>query len=134
MTVVESIIKWFASFNINDIDTDALGGQSASYGIAKEPVQNVKTYISGRKVYTDYYEFLARLDSKTDAERNNNHVFMEKLSEWIYDQGQKMIFPELPEHLKCLDISISTPFHMKAANEDSAIYGFTIKIKYEKER
>lgn len=133
MTVVESIIKWFASFNINDIDTDALGGQSASYGIAKEPVQQVKTYLSGKKLYTDYYDFLVRLDSKTDTERSSNHDFMKKLTEWIEKQDREYKFPELPEHLKCRSIGISTPFHMQSAGEDTAIYLFTIKIKYEKE-
>lgn len=133
MTVVEAIVNWLGQFNISKINTDALPGQSVAYGIAKEPVQNVRTFISGRKEYTDYYEFLARLDSKTEAERNNNHVFMEGLSEWIYEQGKKQMYPELPEHLSCLDIAISTPFHMQAADEDSAVYGFTIKIKYEKE-
>lgn len=134
MTVVEAIINWLGQFNISKISTDALPGQSVAYGIAKEPVQNVRTYISGRKVCTDYYEFLARLDSKTEAERNNNHVFMEGLSEWIYDQSKNEMYPELPEHLRCTDIAISTPFHMQATSVDSAVYGFTIKIKYEKER
>ncbi len=133
MTVVEAIVNWLRQFNISKISTDALPGQSVAYGITKAPVQNVKTYLSGRKIYTDYYDFMARLDSKTDAERMNNHKFMEGLSEWIYDQSMKEEYPELPEHLRCTDISISTPFHMQAANEDSAVYGFTIKIKYEKE-
>lgn len=134
MTVVEAIVKWLKEARINKISTDALPGQSVAYGIAKEPVQNVKIFISGRKVYTDYYEFLARLDSKTDTERTNNHAFMEGLSEWIYEQNAKEMYPVLPEHLKCSDISVSTPFHMQRADEDSAVYGFTIKIKYEKER
>ena len=124
MTVVESIIKWFASFNINDIDTDALGGQSASYGIAKEPVQNVKTYISGRKVYTDYYEFLARLDSKTDAERNNNHVFMEKLSEWIYAITSSFctLLPTFFNNSIPTNLSISSSFFFLPAPKSHAIF------------
>lgn len=134
MTVVEAIVKWLKEARINKISTDALPGQSIAYGIAKAPTQNVKTFVSGRKIYTDYYDFLARLDSKTDAERVNNHKFMEELSEWIYEQNVQELYPELPEHLKCSDISVSTPFHMQAADEDSAVYAFTIKIKYEKER
>ena len=133
MTVVEAIVKWFRGAKISKINTDALQGQSVAYGIAKAPTQNIKTYISGRRTYTDYYDFLARLDSKTDAERVNNHAFMEGLSEWIYEQNALKTYPELPEHLKCTDISVSTPFHMQRADEDSAVYGFTIKIKYEKE-
>lgn len=134
MTVVEAVVKWLKGAEINRISTDALSGQSVAYGIAKAPIQNVKTFISGRKIYTDYYDFLARLDSKTDAERVNNHKFMEELSEWIYEQNAQEMYPQLPEHLKCMDISVSTPFHMQAADEDSAVYAFTIKIMYEKER
>ena len=131
MTVVEAIVKWFKDAEISKINTDALPGQSVAYGIAKAPTQNIKTYISGRRIYTDYYDFLARLDSKTDAERVNNHEFMERLSEWIYEQNTLKTYPELPEHLKCTDISVSTPFHMQRADEDSAVYGFTIRIKYD---
>ena len=134
MTVVEAIVKWLKEARINKISTDALPGQSIAYGIAKVPTQNVKTFVSGRKIYTDHYYFLARLDSKTDAERVNNHKFMEGLSEWIYEQNVQELYPELPEHLKCSDISVSTPFHMQAADEDSAVYAFTIKIKYGKEK
>lgn len=73
MTVVEAIVKWLKEARINKISTDSLPGQSVAYGIAKAPTQNVKTFVSGRRIYTDYYDFLARLDSKTDAERVNNH-------------------------------------------------------------
>lgn len=102
MTVVEAIVKWLKEARINKISTDALPGQSVAYGIAKAPTQNVKTFVSGRKIYTDYYDFLARLDSKTDAERVNNHKFMEGLSEWIYEQNVQELYPELPEHLSAM--------------------------------
>ena len=48
MTVSESIIKWLQEFDIGSISTD-IQKSGAGYSLAKEPIQNIKTYLSGQK-------------------------------------------------------------------------------------
>ena len=83
MTVSEAIIKWLQEFDpeeywkMNSIDTEMQSSKPDSYSLVKAPVQNVKTYISGRKVYTDHYTIQARLSNQTNADRIDNNGFGE---------------------------------------------------------
>ena len=49
MTVSESIITWLREFKPKKIDTDIQRAGTGKYSLAKEPIQNVKSYLSGKK-------------------------------------------------------------------------------------
>lgn len=138
MTVSESIIKWLKGFNPTEyqrmkrIDTDMQGAEVDSYSLVKEPVQNVKAYMSGRKVYTSHYTLRARLSSNTNSERIDNSGFGEALEEWVREKNSKKEFPELAD-ANVQSISVTTPFFVGATSEHNAVYQMTIAIKYEKE-
>lgn len=133
MTVSESIIKWLQDFNMERIDTDIQKADKGGYSLAKEPVQNVKSYLSGRKEYTDHYTIRARLPSQTDADRIANNKFGENLSAWVDEKNSKEEFP-LIEDAVVSEIRITTPFYMGATATNDSIYEMTIAIKYVKER
>lgn len=139
MTVSESVIQWLKRFGIEglekikDIDTDALKATVASYGLMKAPQENVKCYMSGKKIHTDYYQFSARLDSGTDTDRTDNQAWLDALAEWIAERNREKDFPVLREGLTCTGISVTSPFYMGKSDSMSAIYQLTIAIRYEKE-
>lgn len=134
MTISESIIKFLEAFEggIKRVDTDSLRSEPVSYGLMKEPSQNVKAYLSGKKTYTDYYQFAARFNSKTDTDRIKNQAFMEELAKWIEEQNVQGNYPVLKGY-KCSYVGVSTTFYMGKADENTAIYTLTIQIKYETE-
>ncbi len=131
MTVSESIIKWLMEFDMKCISTD-IQKSGAGYSLAKEPVQNVKAYLSGRKEYTDHYTVRARLPSLTDADRIANNDFGEKLSEWVIKRNAMEQFPEI-EDAVVNEIGITTPFYMGVTSTNDSIYEMTIAVKYVKE-
>ncbi len=133
MTVSESIIKWLHGFDMGRIDTDIQKADKGRYSLAKEPVQNIKRYLSGRKEYTDHYTIRARLPSQTDEDRIANNEFGEKLSEWVDERNRKGEFPRI-EDVSVSEIKITTPFYMGATATNDSIYEMTIAIKYVKER
>ena len=133
MTVSESIIKWLQEFKIGRIDTDIQKADKDRYSLAKEPVQDIKSYLSGRKEYTDHYTIRARLSSLTDADRIANNDFGEKLSEWVGEKNRKEEFP-LIENAVVNEIKITTPFYMGATATNDSVYEMTIAIKYVKEK
>lgn len=56
MTVSEAIIQWlkqFAPEKMRQIDTDRMHGD-VDFALVKEPTINVKKYISGTEVHTEY--------------------------------------------------------------------------------
>ena len=139
MTVIGAVILWLKQFQTEDatrmktIDTDIQGEDEYTYSVVKEPIQNVKTYISGKKVYTEHYTLQARLPSRYNQSRIENQSFGEQLEEWVQKQAENKNFPVL-ENAKVKDISITTPFYMGRTNENNSVYQMTVALKYEKER
>ena len=139
MTVSEAIIKWLKEFNpaeywkMKKIDTEQQSPHVDSYSLAKEPVQNVKTYLSGKKVYTDHYTFRARLSSSTPEDRIDNNGFGEALENWVRQKDSLEEYPELTDAV-VKSIDVTTPFYVGRTDNNSFVYQMTIAIEYEKEK
>ena len=133
MTVSESIITWLREFKPKKIDTDIQRAGTGRYSLAKEPVQNVKSYLSGKKEYTDHYTFRACMPNQENAECIDNNVFGEELTEWVNEQNRLCNYPVLQD-ATVKEIKITTPFYMGATSENDSVYQMTIAIKYVKER
>mgnify|MGYP007123073528 CR=1 FL=1 len=139
MTVSEAIIKWMKRFDASDfqklkrIDTDMQSAEVDSYSLVKEPVQNVKSYLSGKKEYTDHYMMQARLSSVSNTERMENNGFGEALEKWVSQKNMERDFPVIPD-ADVKSISVTTPFYAGKTEADNIIYQMTVAIKYEKEK
>lgn len=136
MTVSKAIITWLKEFNLKDywvidrVGTDLMR-QDVDYALVKEPVRNVKRFISGTEIITEHYQFLARLDSYTDADSEDNDVWMDALSEWIRGRNQNKVYPEVDAD-QVQEIGISSPSYMGRNDRNEAIYQMTIFIRYMK--
>lgn len=137
MTVSKAIISWLQGFNHSDywkmkrIDTDIQSAQVDSYALLKEPIRNVKSYINGKKEYTEHYTLLARLSSQENREREDNIGFGEALEDWVEQQDRHGNYPEIDGQVK--SIGISTPFYCGATQENNSVYQLTVIIRYEKQ-
>ncbi len=137
MTVSKAIITWLKEFNPSEefwkmqkINTDLMH-TDVDYVLVKEPVQNVKTFISGTKIITEHYQFRARLDSFTDNDSVDNGAWLEELTKWINTQNKQKVFPKLDSG-EVQGIGIASPFYMGKAEDKKAIYQLTIFIRYMK--
>lgn len=139
MTVSEAIINWLKTFDpeeywkMKQIDTEIQSAKVDSYSLVKEPVRNVKTYISGKKIITDHYMLQARLSSQTNTDRIDNNGFGEALEDWVSEQDKFKNFPEIPD-AAVQSISVTTPFYLGKTDTNNSIYQLTVAIKYEKEK
>lgn len=139
MTVSEAIIKWLKEFNPSEywkmkkIDTEQQSAHVDSYSLVREPVQNVKSYISGRKIYTDHYTIQARLSSSTPEDRIDNNGFGEALENWVRKKDSLEEYPELTDAV-VKSIDVTTPFYVGRTDNNSFVYQMTIAIEYEKEK
>lgn len=138
MTVSEAVIEWLKTFdikeyrNIKHIDTDMQSAEVGTYALVKEPVQNVKAYMSGRQIYTDHYMMQARLPSNGNADRIENNGFGEALEDWVREKNDKKEFPDC-QGKKVHEISVTTPFYAGKTETNNIVYQMTVAIKYEKE-
>ena len=135
MTVSESVIRWLKGFDasrLKTVNTDMLTSDVKSYALIKEPVQNVQSFLSGRKIITDHFTLMARLSSKTDSTRIGNSGFGEALADWIGVQNAAGNYPAV-EDAKVQEISVTTPFYLGKSEENDSLYQMTVAIKYMKE-
>lgn len=136
MTVSESVIRWLKDFDVSrikNINTDMLTADVKSYALIKEPVQNVQSFLSGRKIITDHFTLMARLSSKTNSTRIDNSGFGEALADWIGVQNAAGNYPAV-EDARVQEINVTTPFYLGQSEENDSLYQLTIAIKYMKEK
>ena len=133
MTVSESIITWLKEFEPNKIDTDIQRSGTGKYSLAKEPIQNVKSYLSGKKEYTDHYTFRACMPNQDDNDCIDNNAFGEKMTAWVEEQNSLEHFPQIQDAV-VKEVKITTPFYVGITTDNSSVYQMTIAIKYVKER
>ena len=138
MTVSEAIIKWLKLFNpteywkMKHIDTDLMHGD-IDYALIKEPVRNVKTYLSGTKVITEHYMLAARLPTNTNTNCMDNTGFGEALEQWVGEQTCSKVFPDIPD-AKVQKVEVTTPFYKGRTETNNSIYQMTVGITYVKEK
>lgn len=138
MTVSEAIIKWLKTFNpveywkMKRIDTDLMHGD-IDYALIKEPVRNVKTYLSGTKVITEHYQIAARLPTNTNSDCVDNTGFGEALEHWVEEQNCNHALPEIPD-AKVQKAEVTTPFYKGKTETNKSVYQMTVGITYVKEK
>ena len=131
MTISESIIEWLLGYDasVEGIDTDVLSANTTSYALSKEPTINRKKYLSGKVENTEYYQFTARLDSQTNADRVGNTAWLEGLEKWVAKQNKVNNLPLIVDGKVC-ETFISSSFYLGQTQEDNALYSLTIAIRY----
>lgn len=131
MTVSGAIINWLKSFHpeMNNINTDVMHG-NVDYALVKEPVRNVKKFISGTEIITEHYQLRARLDSLNDNDSVDNNTWLEALTDWVEKQNRAKNYPDVPE---TMEIGIASPYYMGRSEDEKAIYQLTIFIRYRRE-
>lgn len=134
MIVSEAIIRWLKEFNpenlwaMQKINTDVMHN-NVDYVLVKEPVRNVKTFISGTQVITEHYQFQARLPMVSDSESVENSEWLETLTEWIDERDKNGEYPKLQSNT-VQAIGISSPFYVGRTESRKAVYQMTIFIRY----
>ena len=138
MTISSSLITWLKGFTYNSkpmkaIDTDIQSADATKYSLAKEPIMNVKAYLSGRKEITEHYTLVARLPSQTEPTRADNVSWGEALEAWVEAQNKICNYPTMADGITVKEISVTTPFVLGVTTTNNSLYQMTVAIKYEKE-
>lgn len=135
MTVSQSVIEWLMLFDVEklkSINTDIRPARVNSYALIKEPVVNVKKFISGTQIVTEHYVLMALLDSQDNADRKENSEFGEQLEQWISDKCKHKEFPDI-DGAKVESVEVTTPFYLGSdESTNESMYQLSISIKYRK--
>lgn len=134
MSVSEAIITWLGGFTYNSqglqkVNTDRQDETAKTYALIKEPIVNIKAYLSGRKEHTEHYEISARLSTQTETNRKSNSEWLEQLEKWIASQNAFGSFPTI-DNATVNEIKVTSAYYLGTTNENTSVYSITISIRY----
>lgn len=122
-----------ASVNIN-----YLGSNIDDYSLEAVPAERiVSNFIDGKKLKQKIFVFASRKAySKDIIENEQNYEFFEELAEWIEEQNDNEIYPDVSNISKIEEIDsievIDSPY-IAVISEEEARYQMEIKINYIQE-
>lgn len=133
MTVAQSVIEWLLQFDqkkMKSISTDIRPAKVNSYALVKEPVVNIKKFVSGAKMVTEHYVLLTLLDSQDNVDRKENTVWGDQLEKWIEERCMLKDFPKV-SGAEVKNVEVTTPFYVGSKeNTNESMYQLSISIKY----
>ena len=138
MTTSDAIIAWLKTFSLNNnskikqMQTDRQSDDVATYALTKEPIDNVKRYVSGKEEHEQYYNFTARLTFQTETSRRDNGNFLEALEEWVNTQNKADNRPNI-SGCDVSNIKVASSFYVGATAQNSAVYSLTLAIKFSRQ-
>lgn len=134
MTISKYIVDFLKEIGEIKIDTNHVKDGSDQYGLFKSPNRDKKDLLDGSYEITEYYLFLARLDSVSDTERKESDEVLEDLTYALDDYKLDYNYPEIDKKRKIMDISVTgCPYPMEAENNE-ILYQMSLSITYVRER
>lgn len=134
MTISKYIVDFLKEVCEIEIETNHVKDGSDQYGLFKSPTRDVKENIDSSYQITEYYQFLARLDSLSDSERKEADEVLEDLTYKLDDYKINYHYPDIDKNRRVTDITVTgCPYPMEA-DEQNTMYQMSLSITYSRER
>lgn len=134
MTISKYIVDFLNMIGEITIDTNHVKDGSDQYGLFKSPNRDKKDLLDGSCEITEYYQFLARLDSLSDTERKESDEVLEDMTYALDDYKLEYSYPEIDKNRTVTDISVTgCPYPMEAEDKE-ILYQMSLSITYTRER
>lgn len=134
MTISKYIVDFLNGIGGISIDTNHVRDGSDQYGLFKSPSRDRKDFTDDSYEVTEYYQFLARLDSVSDSERKEADEVLEDLTYKLDDYSENYEYPEIDKNRRVTDISVTgCPYPMEN-DEHGTLYQMSLTITYLRER
>lgn len=133
-TVSQAVAEWLKQYKNIKIDTNHLYDEADRYGLYKSPNRTVKNFINYEYEITEYYQFLARQNSVSDAERQDSDMWMEAFTYWADDYSFSYKYPALSGNRKITSIEATgMPAPIEATDRET-LYQISLSVTYTRER
>lgn len=136
MTIAKYISD-FISKHVGDVTiyTNHLGSGADRYGLFKSPTRSLVNKIDGSCEVTEHYQFFARQDGVSEADRKDSDEFLEDLAYWMDDYPYKHEYPSIDGNRVVTNISMTgCPYSLEVDNNNEVVYQISLSITYIRER
>ena len=120
----------FIAINVNYL-VDKVKAYSVNESASYNPLINEDN--CGNKEMQFLFSFDAKMHWNEEVKNNiDNSLFFEKFRNWLEQNDEKDIYPELDNNILPISISAITNGYIYATNSDEAIYRISCKFTYLK--
>jgi hypothetical protein len=135
-----TISKYIRDFISNYLDgvsitTNHLEEGPDNYGLFKSPAREIRKFNDGSCDITEHYQFFAKQDGVSEADRKDSDEFLEELTYWMDDYSLDYTYPPIDGNRVVTDISITgSPYSLDVENDNEVVYQIMLSITYTRER
>lgn len=136
MSILKSLqdyLEQFKGMEMRPVMTDGTDNEPTGYAVA--PSGNSKTVedIIGNRTYINNYVFYAREYTTSEIERQDNYEFLDAFFDWIEDNDEKGVYPEIPGY-EVESISATNVFLFDIDNDGRGTYQIQLQLRLTKRR
>lgn len=134
MSILKSLqeyLEQFAGMELQTIMTDGTGNEPRSYALAPSGNSKTITDIAGNRTYINNYVFYAKEYVGSEADRQDNYEFLDDFFEWIEDNNENEIFPQIPGY-QVEEISATNVLLFDVGDDGKGTYQIQIQLKLQK--
>ena len=130
LRALQDYIEKFDSMELRPVMTDGVTS-SNKYALAATGNSKTVTDIIGNRTYINNYAFYARAYTGSEADRQDNYDFLDSFFEWIEDNDDKGIYPEIPGY-DVEEISATNVILFDVDEDGRGTYQIQIQLKLTK--
>lgn len=137
MSIIKSLQDWLSEFDgmeirpLSEIQTDRTEDSISSYAMAAAG-NTSRRDVCGGYMYQHSYVFYAKEAAADEIDRQDNHDFLESLSEWMEARVSSGLLPSLPGRYEVEDIEVSNGMLMDLYDDGTGLYQLQVQLKFSK--
>lgn len=136
MSILKSLqdyLQKFEGMEMRIVSTDGTEAEPKSYAVS--PAGNSKTItdIAGNRTYINNYVFYAREHTCSEADRQDNYNFLDELFEWLEENNDNEIYPEIPGY-EVEEISATNVLLFDVGEDGRGTYQIQIQLRLTKRK
>ena len=136
MSVIKALQEYIQQYKGMEmlVLTDRTEEDRNSFAIYPSGNSKMKSDILGNRTYQKSYIFLAKMATGEEFERSGNYDFLEGFCDWIEENSDNNIYPELGDGYTVESLEVSNIMLMDiSAGWDLGTYQIQINLQYTKE-
>lgn len=140
MSIIKVMQDWLGEYPgmrlqpLNIVLTDLTKGVPTSYALAPAGDGKTQTDVAGNREYTKNYVFYACESVLDEADRAENHDFLEDFTQWLENRADSNDFPQIPGGYTVDAIDVSNLLLYDVNTDGSGIYQVQIQLTITKWR
>lgn len=134
MNILSSMQAWLETCpGIDLVHIDTAEERPSNYAVALAGNSKISEDLAGNKTYRYSFVFYCREYTCSDAERKDNHDFLQDFADWVEAQDDAGNYPELPAGCEPESMEVANTLLMDVDEDGSkGLYQVQLNLTYTK--